>query len=462
MLDKQFEIAVIGKNYLSIMYGLKMLVDKNRVIVINDKRASLGGQILCSHGRLEVELLKQWGKMEGIDQLSHIDQHITPRYSTFHLPTGRLKLGSSSPSNNLREILRKLPFFFEGDSQLLNSYVFDKDLRDNFDIQYFQYLNFLSHFALNSRSGNDFEREFIVNTLPPEMKKLFLLFEKNYLKKKNEGIDWDEKEWSVKLINFIANCYLHYSFSIDQEFYQVFHIFLYLIGPFYHIDDRAVESSLESLFVEKGGVIKNARLKEWVFYKGYPWSIELDSFEGIFHPKKLTYFGGIPTGLPMKIETTSPILKQVTLKTKINKPHLSKSNDKLIHDFYYCNKDMIGGEFALWKITETEEYLYASCPVLFYPGTKIDFFEKRIVETFNSEIKKIIPGFMSEQWDVFWDHDIFHQKLRSKKRKPNQFKDKIFDYSGPSKVSLIKDFKNFGPMGELPLGFISCLMKMRQ
>ena len=33
----------------------------------------------------------------------------------------------------------------------------------------------MSHFALNSRSGNDFEREFIVNTLPPEIKKVFLI-----------------------------------------------------------------------------------------------------------------------------------------------------------------------------------------------------------------------------------------------------------------------------------------------
>lgn len=462
MLDKQFEIAVIGKNYLSIMYGLRMLLDDNRVLVINDERASLGDQMLSSHGALEVNLLKQWGEMEKIPELLNIDSYITPRFSTFHLPTGRLKLGAARPSQNLKEIIRKLPFFFEDGSQFINSFVFDENLREAFDGQYFQYLNFLSHFALNSRSGNDFEREFIVNTLPPEIKKVFLIFEKNFIANKGEGYEWNDKEWSVKLINFIVNCNIHYTFSIEQEFYQIFHTFLYLIGPFFHVDGEHLEKKLQVQFLESGGVIKNAKLKEWVFYKGRPWSIELDSFEGIFHPKKLTYFGGTPTGLPLKIKTSSPILKQVTLKAKIDKSILNISEDESRQDFYFCNKDMIGGEFALWKITEDDGYLFASCPVLYYPGTKINFFNDRICDAFTKEITKLFPNFKGNDFEIIWDNDLFHQKLRSKKRKPNQFSDKVYDYSTPSSLSLIKDFKNFGPMGELPLGLISCLMKMRQ
>lgn len=460
MLDKKFEMAIIGKNYLSIMYGLKKLKEEQKVLVINDKRAGLGDQLLKAHGSLEIRLLQQWGKIENISELQDSSMFSQHRISTYHLPTGRIRLGSERPSDNLREILRKLPFFFANKNQSFNSYVFDGVSSKRFDDQYFQYLDFLADFALNSRSGNDFERDFIINTLPPDMKELFLVFEDNYFKKDNLGSEWGEKEWSVKLLNFIAHCFLHFRFSINQEFYQVFHIFLYLIGPHYEVKDDLIEKNLLDLFLKKGGVLKNAELKEWIFYKGSPWSIELDSFEGVFHPKQLTYFGGFPKGLPLKIKTLNPILKQVTLKTTVDKT-LFHRHDDVVEDFYYCNENMIGGEFALWKIGEKNLHVTASCPVVFYPGTKIEFFKERLLTTFNDELLKLFPNHQFGEWELSWDNDIYHQQLRENIKKPNLFRDKVYDYSTPSKLTEIKDFKNFGPMSELPLGFMSCLIKMR-
>ncbi|MEI8348487.1 MAG: hypothetical protein WCG27_13545, partial [Pseudomonadota bacterium] len=314
MLNKNVDMAIIGRSYLSFLYSLELLEKGKKVLLLDDDRMAFGNTYTNSLGQLEKDYLQLWGEEKGIAPLCNIDQYLKKKILTFVVGDKRLWLGDS-PSANLTEITRKFFLKLNGDNQLASELIYHPQFLKNLDENFFQYCRGLAD-GLNPNKKLKLETLF-TEKRTEELTMIHQFFKHIIGRPEPLGVDQNQY-WTLKTLFFMAQGHFQKKLSLQIADSEFFHLLLTLLSPRYELDHEKLMADLMSLFQARGGQFKQTRVREWLFYDQRPWSMELASYEGIIHPKEISLLGSNPQGLSLEIFSNNSVFSCLNVDWELN------------------------------------------------------------------------------------------------------------------------------------------------
>lgn len=449
MLQKNYSKAVIGQSYLSFIYGIELLRHKHSVLLLDDERLQFGD--LFNHGltQLDLEFFKVWGGDRDIVCLQEIEKFITKKPYTLIWGGKRIYLGEDIWSN-LRELYRKLPAIFPFESFFLNQ---ESDTRSTFVTDYNLLTQRLGINGFRFKGLENTTIEFLLGQCPQSIKDAFMLFKKSVN-------SHHEESWPFL---YFARLMYHKRFASSFSEVELFHFFISILSPHYVLDDKALVKELTSIFVEKGGHFKETQVREWKFYKGMPWSMELASFEGIIHPQKISFLGSWPLGLPLKVKHGWKRYQAIHFETKCPDVRLSQ---KLGEWVLWSSPGRLGTDLPMWRIEVGEGVIKGQYFYREKPGSKLSFYEDLLKEELLVGLEDWLPGISNnlEKFEFSTGREVYLDQSESFKTSPlPKLKDvKLFDFSSPFLRNRLKNVTYFGPLKGSPLGLYGQLLELKE
>lgn len=466
MLERNVDFVLVGKNYLSVLLGLELLDHGQKVLLLDDDRLSYGHLYSDGIGELEKSLLKGWGEDRLISPLAKIDEYLTSSSQVFHSNYKQLCLGHS-PSENLIEFSRKFAGSFDDNEyEILIDLINSPEKRAAFDEQVMGLCSRLGLNGFRFRSVQNFDTQFFISQSPQSIQDLYKIFKSKWT---FESIDSDD-ELKVFLNSF--SLAYHKTFGVRFGDYQIFHGMLSIISPSYKLDQDKLCQYLLSFFQKKGGQFKKTHVREWKFYKQSPWSLELASFEGIIHPKKVIFLGGDPSNIPIKLGKDSTFYKQLNMT--IDLPKGEEISDEAVevfktvfeNDQYLSKSKMLGTDYFIYQVKESTNHSFDVKILLRNKrGFKLSFIKDELVAFTKKELKKYFPiiDWAQGDYDIKWGSELFFDRSLAYQNAtvPLFQKVKIFEKAGPELGQSLKNVHYIGPLREGPLGIVSCLLEIK-
>lgn len=463
MLQKHYPLAIIGKSYLSLLYGIELLRYFERVLLLDDDRLSFGDLYQTGVTQIDYAFLETWGNDRSIELLKSGEfLHRSPYF--LYCGGTQLYLGRS-PWDNLQELTRKLhqlfPYTFlfqgqetadlEGDSQenlKWSSQEINKDYR--------LFCERLGLNGLRFKSIDNFTYEYLMGHCPESIKILFKLFQRQMSLFPEFG----------RSFQYFGRILFHKKLASSYTDLELFHFFLCIIGPHYELDIHALSDYLSHVFSERGGHYKHAQVREWKFYKYNPWSIELSSFEGIIHPQKISFLGSHPTGLPLKIEYKGKTFLTVHFSMECNDErikgdHFNEGIWNFIGDIESLGTDLPFCKFRIQAGHIKGHFLYRE-----KKGSKLDFYKMALLDKLTSHLEQLYPGItthldkfnLKRGCEVYMDQsDCFHAPDTLKINQVG-----LYDFSIPTVRKRLKNVYYYGPLKNGSLGVFGQLMEIKE
>lgn len=449
MLQKNYSLAVIGKGYLCFLYGIELLRNKHSVLLLDDHRLEFGDLFTYGITDLDLEFLKAWGNDRDISLLENINSYTTPLPYSLCLGSRRVYLGHR-PWNNLKELFRKFPELFPF-GHLFSE---NEDLqRENFEKDFLLLVHRLGANGFRFKSLENTTIDYLLGQSPTAIKDLFMLFKRAMKENKQEG-------WKFL---YFARLLFHKRLASSYSDPELFHFFLSIISPHYTINDSALAEDLSKIFIERGGHFKETQVREWKFYRGLPWSMELASFEGIIHPNKISFLGSYPFGLPLKVKHGWRKYLSVHFEAEFSSNFLTDRKGEFIIG---GNPEGLATDIPIWMLEVKEgkligQYLYRE-----KPGSKLNFYEsfmkERLLENLSEWCPKIddhLAGIQLKQGkEVYLDQSYTYSSSPLPKLKDV----KLYDFSSPFLKNRLKNVDYFGPLKGLPLGLYGQLLELKE
>lgn len=458
MLQKNFSKAIVGKSYLSFLFGVELIWHRHKVVLLDDDRLQFGR--LFSNGLVEsdIEFLSTWGIDRDIPALKSIRSYIEQRPFLIFYKGKTLRLGSN-PLSNARELCRKFPQFFPY-GKVLDGFFQRKTTEGeslDFDLEYQNLASRLGTSGFRFKSLENTTKEFLFGQSPTILKDLFFAI---------QAVINEDPALKKELFEFFYFVRGVYQKRLSNQFSEVelYHLFLCLLSPMYDLDEDSLCVQLEKTFIEKGGHFKRTKVREWKFFKGMPWSIELSSFEGIIHPKKISFLGAWPEeGLPLKIKHKWGKFQAVHFKV----PHkekrlLGREKEKGL----WFVPDHMATDIPLWSYEIKDGFLSGEFLYRVKPGTKIEFYKKLIKETMLKDLESWLPGVGRnlEEFQFELGREVYLDQSYhfSAPPLPKLGEVKIYDYSTPFLGGKLKNVSYFGPLKGSPLGLYGQLLELKE
>lgn len=456
MLQKNYSFTVVGKGYLSFLYGIELLRRDLSILILDDRRLEYGDLFTFGLSKLDIEFLKTWGTDRNITALKQIEDFVTQRSLTYVLGGKRVLLGGK-PWNNLRELYRKFPNLFnyphlfdKGNDGKVESESIRKRLSEDLN-QLYSNLG-ADGFRFKTIENNSIE--YLLGQTPDSIKELFFTFQNSLKEKRREG-------WCF--LYFIGSLY-HKSLSSSYSEPEIYHLFLSLLSPHYALDEPRLCKRLSQVFTERGGHFKETQVREWKFYRRMPWSIELASFEGIIHPKRLCFLGSHPRGLPLKVKYDQKMFLSVHFKAKIDKKAAEAWKDQLVIS---GSPNALATDIPLWRLEVRGDEVFGQYLYREKLGSKLKFFESFLKERLIENINQWSASFgeslsdeitFTQGPEVYLDqsYTYFSSPL------PKVKEVKLYDFSTPFLKSKLKNVNYFGPLKGLPLGLYGQLLEIKE
>tara|TARA_R110002072_G_scaffold64203_8_gene159937 strand:- start:27257 stop:28660 length:1404 start_codon:yes stop_codon:yes gene_type:complete len=461
VLERNVDFVLVGKSYFSLLLGLELLDQGQKVLLLDDDRLSYGDLYSHGIGELELSLLKGWGEDRAISPLAKIDDFVKGSPLVFHSNYKRLCLGSS-PSENLIEFTRKFAdYFSEQEYEVLIGCINSEEKRASFDEQILGMAKRLGLNGFRFRGVQNFDTQFFQGQATEDVKDLYNVFKSKWT------FETVESDNALKVFLNNYSLFLHKTFGVRFGDYQIFHGLLSILTPSYELDQNSLCQSLLTVFQRKGGQFKKTHVREWKFYKGAPWSLELASFEGIIHPRKIIFLGGDPVNVPFKLGKDSPFYKMMNVDIEFNFSTEDSSLKALSSNLQFLSKSkMLGTDhfiFSLHKISENQVSL--KMLIRNKKGFKIDFIKDSLIEFIVAELDKYFPivKWSSAEYDFSWGRELYVDRSLNYKNTgvPLFQKVSIFEKSGPQAGQSLKNVYYIGPLREGPLGVTSCLLEIK-
>lgn len=449
MLQKNFSKAIVGRSYLSFIYGIELLRHKHSVLLLDDERLQFGD--LFNHGvtLLDLEFLKTWGADRQIDCLQNVERFLQQRPYTLVWNQKRIRLGGSI-WDNLRELYRKIPELFPFEAFLVKA---DEGLAEEFQTEFGLLTSRLGTTGFRFKGLENTSLEFLLGQCPSRVKDAFLLFKKAVRK---------EKDLSWQFLYF-ARAPFHKRLASCTSDVELFHFFICLLSPHYILEDKELIKELSQIFVAKGGHFKETKVREWKFYKGMPWSIELASFEGIIHPQKISFIGSWPQGLPLKVKHGQKRFQSIHFYSKCNDSRLDSLEGSWI---IWASPEGLGTDLPLWRLEVKEgaikgQYLYRE-----KPGSKLPFYQELLQQKLFQGLNDWLPGLTENLSHVEYrpGREVYLDQSNSYRSNPlPRLKEvKLYDFSSPFLKNRLKNVSYFGPLKGSPLGLYGQLLELKE
>ncbi len=467
MLQKHYPLAVIGKSYLSLLYGIELLRYFDKILLLDDDRLSFGD--LYQNGLTEIDysFLQTLGNDRNIEELKS-GEFLKPSPYFLHLDQMSLFLGRS-PSENLKELTRKIYSLFPFDFLFEQEFSQDSDSSakkvswnsEDLDKDYRSFCERLGLNGLRFKSIENFTFEYLMGHCPESIQILYRLFAKQV--KDNPDL--------AQAFQYYGRILFHKKLSSSFTELELFHFFLCIIGPHYELDIEGLSDCLSREFSERGGHYKQAQVREWKFHNRNPWSIELSSFEGIIHPQKISFLGAHPTGLPLKIEYRGKTFSSVHFDIQCEDERLLSSEFTALSssqstwhflgalegvgtDFPFCKFQIVGNSIR-------GQFLYRE-----KKGSKLDFYKESLLKKLVHHLESKYPGIEHslDKFSLFKGREVFMDQSDVYSA-PDMVKLKqvgLFDFSIPTIHKKLRNVHYYGPLRSGPLGVFGQLMEIKE
>jgi len=460
MLNKNADAVLVGKSLYSLILGIELLRQGKKVLLIDDTRFEYGEQLNDCICHLEKTMLQTWGKKIGIEPLSNIDEYLSTHLVYFVSNRKRLFLGSE-PWDNLGEITRKLTGTdSESDRGLLQFYlnhIKNDPQGEIFNKKYYEYCQILA----NKLFDVDIEN-LKSDTFSQIDETIDVLFNAFYKTLFSTGQTISEKYKDTYVFTYMAEGYFHKKFGIKDSIKNLFHLMICCLSPQYKINSTVAIDHLLRCFCDMGGEFKKTIVKEWFYDRGTPWSLELDSFDGIIHPGRLYFFGEVGINLPIEI---FPIYKKYHA-IRVNRIPAADSYKMYRNTIIYSSFENIGTDIPLIKVNFRPDMATFDIFIERTSGDKVDFYRDKVAKNIES-VTNMVTNDKAGQ--IFRDSMNFTNDICIKNEygEDDNAKDyfgnliEVFDRSIPFKGKKLINVRYFGPLVRKPQGLLSILMDIK-
>ncbi|MBC96468.1 MAG: hypothetical protein CME63_01860 [Halobacteriovoraceae bacterium] len=465
MLQKHYPLAVIGKSYLSLIYGIELLRYFDRILLLDDDRLSFGD--LYQNGLTEMDrsFLKTFGQDRNIEELKE-GQFLRPSPYILHSAGTEILLGRS-PWENIRELTRKFYDLFPYDFLFLDQRKSEEvnDEAEKGDILGQEELNkdyhlFCERLGLNGlrfKSIENFTLQYLMGHCPDSLKMLYRLFAKQV----------NENPEVAKYFLYFGRALFHKKLSSSYTELELFHFFICIIGPHYELEVDSLSQCLSREFTQRGGHYKEAQVREWKFYKRNPWSIELSSFEGIIHPQKISFLGAHPTGLPLKVEYPGNTFHSIHFEVLCNDERIFQMSENSEASFHLFGDQLsLGTDFPFCKFVFKDSRIFGQFLYREKKGSKLEFYKDSLKKKLSQHLGSLFPGIedsiehfhLNKGREVFMDQsDVYITPDMVKLKQVG-----LFDFSIPTVNRKLKNVYYYGPLKSGPLGVFGQLMEIKE
>ena len=436
MLDKHYDLAMVGKNYLSLLYSMEFSDWGKSALVIDDNRLEYGHIYSGILSEMDVNFLETWGEDKGIGPLANVRSYLSKRSVTFSVDKQRVRLGGS-PFQNYMELLRKFPLLFG--MEKIDWHTISNE--HEFNELYFSFCRRMSQNCFRFRSPQNLNLQSFTALCPKVIIDCFEHFKENLdQNRKLELIPLHQKTFF-----YLSRGFIQKKLSMRGNEMELFHLLMSLLSPCYELNEHDLSTHLESVFKRRGGVCKTTTVREWLFDQSNPWSLELSSFEGIIHPKRIALMGGRPESMPIVVQSKSKIFRSIDVIIPVNEDF----NQYFGEDYFaFTESTRIGGRYPFWAIRKESNHYKITLFTLVSKGMKIEFSENQVVEILNHDFSLILgKSIMLDLDKIEFGREICVEDNKNEDRLFSQFrKISILDNSRPGSDEKLKNVHYFGPL----------------
>jgi hypothetical protein len=395
--------------------------------------------------QLEKNILETWGDELKVAPLRETDKYFVRNDITYMIGQKRVLLGRR-PYQNLKELLRKFYCLF-GEESLQQ---FEQFEEESFNQDYFVFCKRLGENIFHFKNSPNFNMTTFSDSCPKGLEKLFRIFRENI-----------NQDFTFKLL---CQAYLQRKISRITSEFELFHIFLCLLSPFYQLEKDSFLDDLEFYFEKLGGKMAIGPVKS-LEYRGGKIQRILFPDLGPLEIREVFLSRGGFNHFPFKITEHENIYTSglVNWSFKEVPTGLPKTCN-----FVLTNKLRMGGSFPFSFIYISEKTLRAEILIPFESGAKIDLYREALTSLLRADLKMI--------WGEYWQPPISETLtmgevpwFKSQERSLSLGK---VEFRLPKKISIkgvSKSRKLFGPKnlhyfgnfrGET-LGILSTLMEIK-
>lgn len=448
------------------MMSLGLLKRQKKVLLIDDERLNYGENFLFQFCSWEKDFIRSYGEDEGIVPLANIENYLSSSPLTFIIDKRPLLLGDS-PFLNLLELMRKFPEFLNVESMPeMTEFLNKKNAQNEFDEMYLATMRRLAGNTVRFSGFESHSVDVFTNQCPEFLQKIVRLFmQRLTLLSDEESAEGD----LAKTFLYLTQSVYHFQFKISCIKLELFHLFMSLLSAQFECDGEALTRDLLEEHIKAGGQFKKTTVREWKFHQGKPWSIELASFDGIVHPQHVSFFGGIPEGLPLK---SSPEF-QGHRAVKV----VWKKSDGVDHQLLRCSKnrlffaktEWIGTDFPWCSFRLIDDHWVFVLPTPYQKGFKTSFIQNALHQFLKEQVPELLGPLQGMEFlnhelleeQIFLTADIWTEEslLGGAQLKAIYSRDKLSwtDGSRPDPHQKLKKISYFGPLNSQSLGLISSL-----
>jgi hypothetical protein len=374
MLKNRYQEILVGLNMMSLLRGLISLKRGHTTLLIDDKRFEAESYPGSFVTELEVSAYLRLGKKYDIPELLNIREFLSPASIEFVTDNVRLRIGKT-PFENLRELLRKFP-----------------ELTDTTDLD-----------VIYSEGEKIFDNHFM-----SELNRYESLSFESSMRPKGFRFEILGPKWFKGIYHrFSELINAEYSYSKNLKYAGLLHLmgieneeklktrlapeeipfyFFRLLSPVYRLQDFFLMTQLKRRLSLLGGDYKESMVQYWQLHNGKFENLLLASFEGVISGNRVLFFSHLPEEVPFQISSIYPFYRktQMAPQKRTAMPY-PPTNLTFMTEFSSLGSDLPYRTLAYDK----EELAYYHLPYLEMPGSKAEFYDRSLSESFDCDAQNL-------------------------------------------------------------------------
>lgn len=369
MLKNRYQEILVGLNLMSLVRGIISLRRGYSTLLIHDPRFQAESYPLSFLSELEVLALTRLGKTYDIPELQDLRQFLSSGTVEFIAGDVRLKIGRS-PFENLREVIRKYPELIDpADLDLLYSEG-EKGL-DQYFMQELRRYESLCFESAQRPKGFHFDLQG-----PKWLKSIYQKFGEiiNQEYAHSQSLKY---AGLLHLLGIASEEKLKTRLAPNEvPFY-----FFRLLSPIHRLQDFFLMTQLKRSFSLLAGDYKESSIQYWQLHENKFENLLLASFEGVISGDKVLFFSHLPVEVPFTITCPWPFYR----KTQMAPVRRTSSPYPPTAMTFMTELNLLGSERPYRAMAADQELAYYHFPYLELPGSKAEFYERQLQESFRQD-----------------------------------------------------------------------------
>lgn len=441
MLNKSYGNCFIGKNYLSLLHAIRLLKKSHTCVLIDDHNLSFANKWYLNIGEIEKKYLKYLCQRYSSDHLFKIEDYLKPKKTILNFNNKIIEFGNG-PFNNLKELARKIPEFYDNEVAEFLSSINEND----FDQYFFEYLDYALKYEIHLTQD--------ISLLSKRNALIFKIVKKfdNFI---NEG------SLIAKQLHNVLQMMYQSIFSASHIPVENHYLFLSTLAPRYEVKEHELEEKLLKEFLYLGGALKATSIKDWGFKKNSLEFVCLSSIDGVISVGHCYFYAQTIDNKPFKTHYAGTKFRSIEILGRIDHEYIDFLSGKRL---IFSKEDRMGTDFPYWEASiDHKGILRGVYAFSDYQGTKPDFYFHHAVEDFYESLNNLMPGIDRSDWvynsNLYEGSDSWIRvDDRFKKHYvPGKRDDLLKFYPSDGQKSLLK-IENCGPNRSKSLGLYGQLL----